>query len=136
MIESRVDAHERKCFGQGRGRDLDESVPLIEAMRGHELVYRAEKQVADLCSGRGQDQLVEQPAGYTLLFAAVSKFDEHLPERALMIPDVTQRDSSHDLSIRKSNPKIAAALLIETRDIEQIRLVIDSDGNSKFISLN
>jgi hypothetical protein len=59
MIEPRVYAHERKCFGKIRRRDWGEPIPFIEAMRRHELVYRAQKQFPDPCAGRGQNQFVE-----------------------------------------------------------------------------
>lgn len=136
MIEPGIDRHPREGFGEQFLRNPYEFVLLVEPMRCHEFVGCAEEEIPNAGAGRERYQLLEQAPGDTGLFASVSGLHKHLPQRALIHADVTEPNRSHDLSVRNCHPEISLAALIKSRDIEQVGLVFDRDGDTEFVTLN
>lgn len=53
-----------------------------------------------------------------------------------MILDINGGDRSNHLIVLYSNPKVSISLLINFRNVEQIRLVFQRNWQSKFLTLN
>jgi hypothetical protein len=62
--------------------------------------------------------------------------DEHLPQRTLPVADIEQCHSPDDLALRKRDPEIARALLVEGGNVLKIGLILQRDRDFKLVPLN
>jgi hypothetical protein len=91
-VEPGVKAHAREVFRQRLLGNLDKTPLLIEAMGGPELLGRAQQHVLHSRGGRPLEAGPEERGANPDRRPTVTRRNEHLPERALAVPDIQEPD--------------------------------------------
>lgn len=68
--------------------------------------------------------------------AAVVRCDEHLAQRRVAIAEILQGDRADDGFAVYRDPEVARALLVEARDVVQVRLVGARDREAELFALD
>src|SRR5450830_1950032 len=68
--------------------------------------------------------------------AAISAIDKHLAQGRAAIANIAQGDTAYHLASGYRDPEIAATVLVETRNIEQIGLLFQRHRDAEFLLLD
>jgi hypothetical protein len=81
--------------------------------------------------------MIQEIRGYRARLPAVRGLDEHFSQGELPIADVAKSDRSDDrLAVEGQPSETAGAHLIETLDVEQVRLLCECDVQAEFVALD
>jgi hypothetical protein len=135
-VEPGVKAHAREMVRQRLLGNLHKTPLLIEAMGRPELLGRAQQHVLHSHGSRPIKASPEERGANPYRLPAVTRRNEHLPERALSVADIQEPDRADKLRFIHRHPERPMVFLIMGRDVSEIRLLFQRDGNSEFLPLN
>jgi hypothetical protein len=90
----------------------------------------------DLLRARMCEQPIHQPLRHSAWTPAKVAGDEHFSQCRQTAAEIEQCHGPYDLISAQGNPEVSAAALVDTRDVEEVGLILGSNRYSELIALN
>ena len=108
--------------------DFSEIMFLVEPMGGNKSVSCTKINRMYVVATSPVKERIKQMFGCSMAYTTKWFSYKHFPQRCILTTDIKQSYCSHYLFLMECNPEISHAMLIETDNILQIRLIINGYG--------